>query len=286
MSGNRPFREHLRPSEVRLDKNGAAQLDDSSGIRAWNGRTQALRATRRTRRRGWLTTPVWLVERARSLEPQAIAFLCGKYLQLVRNFLQQRGLSRDRAEDVTQGYFEGMVKRGEFRQLDAGASLGAWLRTGAIHHFYNELDKEKAQKRLLNSQATSELQAQLRDHGGASPERLLDRRRALLLIDRAWQRLRTEYQRQGCERLFDHLKSTLLREADDVSDAMLGQSLGYSKSYVAVARHRLRTSELPAALLAEFREHRAREKVSSATTPSRAPAPVAEEMRALLDALA
>jgi len=226
-----------------------------------------------------------LVERARALEPQAISLLCGRYLQSVKSFLQEQGIARDRAEDITQGYFEGVVRRREFRNLDPRASLGAWLRTGAIHHFYNELDKEKAQKRSLNAQATSELQAQLQDHGGASPERLLDRRRALLLIERAWERLRIEYQRQGSERLFDHLKSTLLREADEVSDALFGQSLGYSKSYVAVARHCLRTSEFPAALLSEFREQRARENASTGTAPPRSSVPVAEEIRALLDAL-
>lgn len=268
-----------------MGKHDLARLDDSSGPRPWGAPTQALRATRRTRRRGWLTTPIWLVERARALEPQAISLLCGRYLQSVKNFLQQQGLASDRAEDITQGYFEGMVRRREFRNLDPRASLGAWLRTGAIHHFYNELDKEKAQKRSLSAQATSELQAQLQDHGGASPERLLDRRRALLLIERAWGRLRIEYQRQGSERLFDHLQSTLLREADDIGDTLFGQSLGYSRSYVAVARHSLRTREFPAALHSEFREQRARENASGGTAPLRASVPVAEEMRALLDAL-
>jgi DNA-directed RNA polymerase specialized sigma24 family protein len=268
-----------------LDEHDAARLKNGPGLPVWGPRTQNLRATRRTRRRGWLTTPVWLVERARALEPQAISSLCGKYLRLVRDFLQQQGLARDRAEDITQGFFEGIVKRAEFRNLDPRVSFGAWLRTGAIHHFYNELDKDKAQKRRLGPQATYELQAQLHDHGGASPERLLDRRRALRLIECAWERLRTEYERQGNERLFDHLKRTLLREGDEVSDALLAESLGYSKSYVGVARHRLRTSELPAALITEFREHRARENASLGPSPSRAPLPIAEEMRALLDAL-
>jgi len=285
MSGGWLPVKHVGRSEVHLDEHDAARVNKPPGVRAWGARTQTLRATRRTRRRGWLTTPVWLVERARALEPQAISSLCGKYLRSVRDFLQQQGLARDRAEDITQGFFEGVVKRAEFRNLDPRASFGAWLRTGAIHHFYNELDKERAQKRRLGPQATRELQAQLHDHGGASPERLLDRRRALRLIECAWARIRIEYQRQGSERLFEHLKGTLLREADEVSDALLGQSLGYSKSYVAVARHRLRTSELPAALIAEFREHRARESASTGHTPSRSSVPVAEEMRALLDAL-
>ena len=267
-----------------MDEHDAARLNEAPGVRAWGARTQTLRATRRTRRRGWLTTPAWLVERARALEPQAISSLCGRYLRSVQEFLQQQGLARDRAEDITQGYFEGVVKRADFRNLDPRASFGAWLRTGAIHHFYNVLDKENAQKRRLGPQATCELQAQLHDHGGASPERLLDRRRALRLIECAWERLRIEYQRQGSERLFDHLKSTLLRESDELSDAQLGQALGFSKSYVAGARHRLRTSELPAALIAVFREHRAREAAAGANPPL-ASVPIAEEMRALLDAL-
>jgi hypothetical protein len=69
-----------------------------------------------------------------------------------------------------------------------------------------------------------------------------------------------------------------------LSDAALCEQLGHSVSYVGVARHHLKTSEFPAALLAEFHEHRARERNQTGACP--AAVPVREEIRALLDALA
>jgi DNA-directed RNA polymerase specialized sigma24 family protein len=255
------------------------------GARPWADDTRALRIARRGRRRGWLTTPRHLVERARLLEPQAVASLCGAYRAPVRNYLQQRGVSRDQAEDVTQGFFEGLLRRRDFSNLDPQGSFGAWLRTGAMRHLFNERDRESTGKRLLDDPKQAELRSQMEERQHATPERLLDRRCALMLIERAWTRLRVEYQRQDGEQLFEHLKSTLCQESTELSDAVLCQQLGHSVSYVGVARHRLRTREFPAALRAEFQEHRARERTPSDVCPAVAPASVDEEIRALLDAL-
>ena len=264
--------------------NGVPLIDTAPGP-VWSEPTQALRVARRSRRRGWFTTPKWLVEKVRLLDPQAVSALCGKYRAPLRNYLQQRGASPEFAEDVTQGFFEGVVRRKDFRKLDPQGSLGAWLRLGAMRHLYNERAREAAQKRLLDARAQSELRAQLEQRGEPSPERLLDREQALRLIDRAWARLRCEYERLGNAALFDHLKGGSASESEPLSDAQLCKRLRVSKSYIGVARHQLKTREFPAALLAEYREQRARERASTSISQAATPTSVAEELRALLDAL-
>jgi DNA-directed RNA polymerase specialized sigma24 family protein len=260
------------------------RASDSPDARAWDETTRALRTARQSRRRGWFTTPKCLVERARQLEPQAVSALYGKYRLPVRTYLQQRGVPLDRAEDVTQGFFEGLIKRNDLSRVDPQRSFGGWLRVGAMHHLYNERAREKAGKRLLGVPEEIELRSQLEQRQEVSPERLLDRDRALLLIERAWARLRVEYEGQGKAGLFDHLKSTLCHETPALSDAQLCEQLGHSASYVGVARHHLKTSEFPAALLAEFHEYRARERNQAGACQAAVSA--REEIRALLDALA
>jgi hypothetical protein len=146
---------------------------------------------------------------------------------------------------------------------------------------------EKAYKRLLDASKEAEVRSQLEQRQEIAQERRIDRDRALLLIERAWARLRVEYEQQGKAPLFDYLKATLCHEVPKPNDAAMSRQLGYSVSYVGVARHQLKTSEFPAALLAEFHEHRARERNRAGVRPEATTAvPVREEIRALLDALA
>jgi DNA-directed RNA polymerase specialized sigma24 family protein len=251
---------------------------------AWGEHTLALRQGRRTRRRGWLTTPAALLERARALEPRAVASLCELYRHSVRNFLRGRGVSRDLAEDVTQGYFEGVIRRNNFAQVDPERGLGAWLRRGALHHLYNERARELAAKRLLDDRKASEVRAELEARRATTAERALDQQRAKLLVDKAWARLRAEYVRLGSEELFEHLKKTLLLEAGATTDAELCHRLGQSSAYVAVARHRLRNRDFPAAIMAELKDTRS--SATQAGAPSAlAPRTLRTELRALLDAL-
>jgi DNA-directed RNA polymerase specialized sigma24 family protein len=267
---------HLEHSDL------PGELETSAG-QAWRERTQRLRNARRARPRGWQTTPRHLVERARLLDPHAVSSLCGAYRLSVRNFLRQRGASRDLAEDVTQGFFEGLLKRGDFSKIEPESSLRAWLRVGALHQLFNERRKEKTQTRWCDERKTAEMQILAEERRSASCERLLDQRRALRLIDRAWTRLRVEYSRVGSEVLFEHLKRSLSREKTELTDAALCQRLGYSDSYVAVARLRLKDQEFPAALLAELKADRKPDPERPRPTKATS---IREELRALLDAVA
>jgi DNA-directed RNA polymerase specialized sigma24 family protein len=267
-------------SEELLEPSNSVVLQEPS----WGEHTLALRQARRTRRRGWLTTPPALLERARALDPRAVASLCERYRHSVRNFLRGRGVSRDLAEDVTQGYFERVIERKNFAQVDPERGLGAWLRRGALHHLYNERARELTAKRLLDERKASEVRAELEARRATSAERALDQQRAKLLVDKAWAKLRAQYVRLGSEELFEHLRKTLLLEATETTDAELCRRLGHSSAYVAVARHRLRNRDFPAAIMAELKGTRSH--ATQVGAPSTlAPRTLRAELRALLDAL-
>jgi DNA-directed RNA polymerase specialized sigma24 family protein len=271
-------------TEEQLQQSNSVPLVEQAVPRAWGESTLALRQARRTHRYGWLTTPKELLRRAHTLDPRAVASLCAIYRHAVRNFLRGRGVSKDQAEDVTQGFFEGVLRRNDFAQVDPSRSFRAWLRSGALNHLYNERDRERTIKRQLDERKASELRAELEAARTTTDERTLDQQRAKKLVARAWARLRTEYTRMGNAALFEHLRKTLLLEATETTDTELCRRLGHSDSYVAVARHRLRNQDFPAAIMAELKATRARAVPpdGSPTTPTRT---VQEELRALLDAL-
>ena len=247
----------------------------------WPQPTRTLRQNRQ-KRRGWLTTPRELLRRARSLEPRAVASLFEKYRPAVRNFLKGRGVTPDQAEDITQGVFERILKYDSLAQVDPSRSFGAWLRSCALHQLFNERDRARALKAHLDEEKATELRAQLEAERAPTGERTLDQRRAKLLVDKAWARLRPAYANVGEEVLFEHLRRTLLLEATETTDAELCRKLGRSAAYVAVARHRLRNQEFPAAIMAELKDARSggsRGRVNANALT------LQEDLRLLLDAI-
>ena len=270
--------------EEHLEQSDSGVFLEAAVVKPWDENTLALRHARRTHCYGWLTTPKEVLVRAQALEPRAVASLCATYRHSVRNFLRRRGVSNDQAEDVTQGFFEVVLRKQNFAQVDPARSFRAWLRSGALNHLYNVRDRERTIKRQLDERKAHELRADLEAGRTTTDERTLDRQLAKQLVEKAWARLRPEYARTGQEALFEHLKKTLLLEATDTTDAELCRSLGHSDSYVAVARYHLRNEEFPAAIMAELKAARSRPLPPGApfAAPKRT---LQDELRALLDAL-
>ena len=259
-------------------------LENSDG-QSWGADTLALRAGRRGRRRGWRTTPAQLLAKAVQLDSQAISSLYALYRRPLLDFLRLKGASGPVAEDVTQGFFVEVLRKGRFAKLLPG-SFGAWLRSGALHQLYNERKQARANKRRLEAPQAAELCREWEERQAPASDRLLDQRRAALLFDKAWARLRAEYQSQGRELLYDHLRRTLERDhaGTDATESALCQQLGMSGNHLAVRRNLLKKAEFPAALLAELHKRRAEEQKAGSLRAS-ARMTVREEMRALLDAL-
>src|SRR4051812_23163514 len=104
-------------------------LENSDGG-PWGRDTLALRAGRRGKRRGWLTTPTQLVAKAMQLDSKAISLLYAIYRRPLLSFLRLKGASGPMAEDVTQGFFVEVLHNRRFATLQPVGSFGAWLRSG------------------------------------------------------------------------------------------------------------------------------------------------------------
>jgi DNA-directed RNA polymerase specialized sigma24 family protein len=260
-------------------------LENSDG-RSWGADALALRAGRSGKRRGWRTTPAQVLAKAVQLDSQAISSLYALYRGPLLSFLRLKGASGPVAEDVTQGFFVEALHNGRFAKLQPVGSFGAWLRSGALHQLFNERKRARATKRRLEAPQAAELRSEWEERRAPASDRLLDQRRTALLVDKAWARLRTEYQSRGRELLFDHLRRTLVRDpaTTEGTESAVCQQLGMSGNHLAVCRHRLKNEEFPAALLAELNEKRSQEQ-SAGRLRCPAPMTVREELRALLDDL-
>lgn len=134
----------------------------------------------------------------------ALADLCRLYWYPLYAFVRHRGYSAEDAQDLTQGFFLGLLERKSLRQVapEKGkfrsfllASLKNYLFDAFDHDHcikrggqiaFVPLDFENGEERYLGEPV-----------GGLTAEKLFDARWALALLDHAMGRLRQEYASQG-----------------------------------------------------------------------------------------
>lgn len=207
-----------------------------------------------------------MLRAAQREDRQASALLCETYYDSVYGIVQSYGLKADRARDVTQSVFTHLFRR-DLRRYDPNRSFRAWFRTVVHREICNFF---KSERRV----ARREIHGLDLEHPGTSvestqtatpPDRARDQRKALELLERAWDRLRRERYADK-PTLFEHLKQSLSAEPTARTDAELCTELGQCSSYVGVARQRVKDRELPKALVAELlamgvSKHRVREEL-------------------------
>jgi RNA polymerase sigma-70 factor (ECF subfamily) len=124
--------------------------------------------------------------------------------------------------------------------------LRTFLLASLQHFLANEAAKRRTQKRggrvtvlsLESDEAEGRYRAEPTEP--ATPETLYERRWALVVVDRLFARLRTEWERQGRGDEFDVFKGCLLGQAPAGGYAAMASALGTTEGAVKVAVHRLR----------------------------------------------
>lgn len=174
----------------------------------------------------------------------AMAELCQVYWPPLYSFLRRRGHSREKAEDLTQDFFVRLLERRSIRAADpARGRFRSFLLTALRRYVINEHERATAAKRggpqppLALDFDDAERAYLLGIRSDDTPERAFDRQWATLLIDRALNALRGEYENSGRTQLANALLPYL---TDLPPYAEVGGRLGMKEGAVRTALHRLR----------------------------------------------
>lgn len=176
----------------------------------------------------------------------AMTALCRTYWYPLYAFVRRSGYGHDDALDLTQGFFARLLERNDLKSVDrTRGRFRSWL-LGCMKHFMaNEHDRATAQKRgggrkvLDIDGGDADNRYRLEPAHELTPERIFDRRWALVLIETVLAQLREECRASGKERLFDTVKPYLWGERNE-SYAEAAPSLDMTEAALKAAVHRLR----------------------------------------------
>lgn len=247
-------------------------------------RTQPDREPAPQRRRAFETTRWSLVLAAAGrVTPEAdraLAALCATYWYPLYAFVRRRGHDPERAADLTQGFFVRLLEKNDFQSLDpARGRFRAFLLAACKHFLANERDWATAQKRgggcfpVPIDRRDAEGRYLAEPAHNLTPERLFDRRWAILLLDQSLDQLGREYEQAGKGARFERLKCVLTGCEPAGTYAETGEALGMTEAAVKKAAQRLRD---------RYREI-LRERIAETVDD---PGQVDDEIRALFGVLA
>ena len=174
---------------------------------------------------------------------EALSELCKIYYAPVHQFIRRRVAQADKAEDLTQAFFQGVLNKSPFEHLDRKKSKFRTYLLGAIKHFLsNRARYEAREKRGAGQQleSLSELDAessQLEKHGD---DRHFDYEWAIKVMGRALEVIEQEFIENKREHHFQTLKPWLVGRADSLSQRSAAETLQLSEGAIKVAIHRLR----------------------------------------------
>lgn len=178
---------------------------------------------------------------------EALASLCELYWYPVYAFIRRQGARAEDGADLTQEFFARVLEKNYFHDADpARGRFRAFLCASIRHFLSNERDRARTLKRGGNQPPisldveTAEGTYRLDPRDDLTPEKLFDRRWALILLERVLMRLRDSHVSAGKSELFDRLKGFLTGDSTGVLYADVATALGMTEGAVKVAVHRLR----------------------------------------------
>jgi len=178
---------------------------------------------------------------------KALAELCESYWYPLYAYARRRGSSVEEAQDLTQGFFANLLEQKVIEQLGGRehGRLRSYLLTAIQNWMIKQHRREVAQKRgcgavfSLDSLAAEERYRMEPTHLD-SPERLYERRWALMVLDQGIERLRTDYESAGKGELAAVLIPMLSRGDAKVPMAEVAALLGVSEGHARVLLYRIR----------------------------------------------
>jgi RNA polymerase sigma factor (sigma-70 family) len=193
------------------------------------------------------TTRWSLVLRAGRGAEEALLKLCQIYWPPLYAFIRRRGHPVHEAQDLTQAFFMHVLQNHALATVaPARGRFRSFLLVSLKHFLDNEWHKAHALRRGGKQVLISwdELKPEARDSLGPSdlmtPEKVFNRRWALMLLERVMDRLRHECVAARKAELFDKLKDYLTGEVPGKSYQQVAAELNMTEGAIKVSVHRLR----------------------------------------------
>jgi RNA polymerase sigma factor (sigma-70 family) len=186
----------------------------------------------------------------RSDSPQATAALeklCRAYWFPLYAFVRRQGHSREDAQDVTQEFFARFLEKEYFGLADPARGRFRSFLLASIKNFLAEQHRHTKRLKRGGGQSLVSWDAQAAEEHYCSeptdemtPEKVYERRWALVLLEQTLARLGNEESATGKARHFTALKDYLWGEKGSASYVEIGVQLEMTEGAVKVAVHRLR----------------------------------------------
>lgn len=201
---------------------------------------------------GWSNATHWSVvlEAGRGSSPnaaEALERLCRRYWRPVYAYIRHRGFSPEEAEDLTQSFFLQWLEKNPLDGLDpAKGRFRSFLLVSLKNFLTNEFRREHRQKRGCGRPALpldtelAEVVFRAAPDSNLTPEKVFDRRWALMVLDQTLEALRAEQFQAGKQRQFERLSGFLSMDGTPESYEDLAAQLGISREAVGMAVWRLR----------------------------------------------
>lgn len=202
--------------------------------------------------RQWFTTTHWSVVMSAGARPSpqseaALATLCETYWFPLYAYVRRLGYSAHDAQDLTQGFFARFLEKDYLKDVAHNrGKFRSFLLVALKHFLSHQRESARAQKRGGGRVAFSldfqgaEDRYRLEPADLETPERLYQRRWALMLLDRVIGRLEHEHRTAGKLESFAILKEFLTAGDASPPYRQVAEALGISPGAVKVAVHRLR----------------------------------------------
>ncbi|MFT3754725.1 MAG: sigma factor [Pseudoxanthomonas sp.] len=169
----------------------------------------------------------------------ALAELCAAYRPPVLAYLRSHGYSETQADDLTQAFFEHLLRHHAWERADpAKGRFRSFLLDTLKHFLAHQRERQHAAKRGggRNDEALDEALAD----PGAGPEEAYEREFALTVVANALKRLEQEAVAAHRHELFQRLKEYLVEPPDAQDYHVLADTLQMRRNTLAVTVHRMR----------------------------------------------
>lgn len=177
----------------------------------------------------------------------ALERLCQIYWYPLYVYIRRSGRDAHESEDLAQSFFVHLFENNALQQVDKErGKFRAFLMAALKNFLANDWDRRNAKKRGNPRQIISWEEAQIEERYRLEPvdsfssERIFERRWALTLVERVFERLQQEYAEAGKQALYDLLQGQLTAQVEPGFYKEAAGTLGMSEGAVKTALHRMR----------------------------------------------